>query len=141
NEKILSPEQELTVKMAEAALSDRQREEFARRQNSVRIMNEDEESRGEGPSSGKGKGVDPRNWGATQLDNDEMNPEVQAQLLDSFEKIQRDSSRERRSRMHDMFEEFQAWQQQETERFEAKMNEQLQQLKQELLATKIKREL
>ncbi|KAJ3964989.1 hypothetical protein EV361DRAFT_955429 [Lentinula raphanica] len=59
NEKILSPEQELTVKMAEAALSDRQREEFARRQNSVRIMNEDEESRGEGPSSGKGKGVDP----------------------------------------------------------------------------------
>ncbi|KAJ3817319.1 hypothetical protein F5878DRAFT_508114, partial [Lentinula raphanica] len=74
NGKFLSPEQELTVKMAEAALNDQQRENFTRRQNSVRIMADDEESHGEGPSSGKGKGVDPRNWGATQLDHDEMNP-------------------------------------------------------------------
>ncbi|KAJ3765146.1 hypothetical protein EV361DRAFT_761691, partial [Lentinula raphanica] len=74
NENFLSPEQELTVKMAEAALNDTQRENFTRRQNSVRVMDDDEDSHGEGMSSGKGKGVDPKNWGATRLNDDEMNP-------------------------------------------------------------------
>ncbi|KAJ3784697.1 hypothetical protein GGU10DRAFT_376462 [Lentinula aff. detonsa] len=48
NENSLSPEQELTVKMAEANLNDSEREKIARRHSSIRILAEDEESREEG---------------------------------------------------------------------------------------------
>ncbi|KAJ3780424.1 hypothetical protein GGU10DRAFT_279453, partial [Lentinula aff. detonsa] len=70
NENSLSPEQELTVKMAEANLNDSERERIARRHNSIRILAEDEESREEGPSTGKGKGIDPRNWGNVTIDDE-----------------------------------------------------------------------
>ncbi|KAJ3751619.1 hypothetical protein EV360DRAFT_2602, partial [Lentinula raphanica] len=85
NKNSLSPEQELTVKMAEANLNDSERERIARRHNSVRILAEDEESREEGPSMGKGKGIDPRNWGNVRFDDEEMNPGLQAQILASLE--------------------------------------------------------
>ncbi|KAJ3974951.1 hypothetical protein EV361DRAFT_865776 [Lentinula raphanica] len=138
----LSPEQELTVKMAEANLNDNERERIARRHNSVRILAEDEESREEGPSTGKGKGIDPRNWGNVRLDDEEMNPGLQAQILASLENVQKqnENSRERRSQMHEMFEEFQAWQHQETERFEAKMKAQLEAFKREMSTIRVKSE-
>ncbi|KAJ3785356.1 hypothetical protein GGU10DRAFT_250307, partial [Lentinula aff. detonsa] len=93
NENSLSPEQELTVKMAEANLNDREREIIARRHSSVRILAEDEESREEGPSTGKGKGIDPRNWGNIGIDEEEMNPGLQAQILASLENAQNQSEK------------------------------------------------
>ncbi|KAJ3784641.1 hypothetical protein GGU10DRAFT_376560 [Lentinula aff. detonsa] len=47
----LSSEQELTVRMAEANLSPDQRRMVRERQNSVRILNEEDESQGEGPGA------------------------------------------------------------------------------------------
>ncbi|KAJ3979498.1 hypothetical protein F5890DRAFT_1421264, partial [Lentinula detonsa] len=74
NNNSLSPEQELTVQMAEANLNDSERERIARCHSSIRILAEDEESHEEGPSMDKGKGIDPRNWGNVSLDDKEMNP-------------------------------------------------------------------
>ncbi|KAJ3978763.1 hypothetical protein F5890DRAFT_1381415, partial [Lentinula detonsa] len=88
NENSLSPEQELTVKMAEANLNDSEREKIARRHSSIRILAEDEESREEGPSTGKGKGIDPRNWGNVSLDDEDVNPSLQAQILASLKNAQ-----------------------------------------------------
>ncbi|KAJ3978410.1 hypothetical protein F5890DRAFT_1560391, partial [Lentinula detonsa] len=134
NNNSLSPEQELTVRMAEANLDDREREIIARRYSSVRILEDDEESRDEGPSSSKGKGIDPRNWGNVSIDNEEMNPDLQAQILESLKNAQTKSENEKRrhSEMQDMLEQFQTWQRQETERFEAKMDARLKALKTEM---------
>ncbi|KAJ3782126.1 hypothetical protein GGU10DRAFT_378874, partial [Lentinula aff. detonsa] len=141
NENSLSPEQELTVKMAEANLNDREREIIARRHSSVRILAEDEESREEGPSTGKGKGIDPRNWGNISIDEEEMNPGLQAQLLASLGNARRQSEENKasQSQIQNMLEQFQVWQRQETERFEAKMDAQLMALKREM-STRVKSE-
>ncbi len=37
----------------------------------------DSDSHGEGPSSGKGKGIDPSNWEAVHLEEDEVDPDAQ----------------------------------------------------------------
>ncbi|KAJ3755016.1 hypothetical protein EV360DRAFT_86299 [Lentinula raphanica] len=66
----------------------------------------DVESQEAGPSSEKGKGVDPQNWGAMDLDHDE-------QPLP-------------------MFEEFQAWQHRKTEHIEAKYQAQINELKEKI---------
>ncbi|KAJ3791007.1 hypothetical protein GGU10DRAFT_370579 [Lentinula aff. detonsa] len=131
NRNSLSSEQELTIKMAEANLDPEQRELIDRRQSSVRIMDVDEVSHGEDSSSGKGKGIDPRNWGNVALDSDESNPEVQAQILASIGETskKREASRERRMNIQDMFEEFQPWQRQETQRIEERYQSKLDALK------------
>ncbi|KAJ3835122.1 hypothetical protein EV361DRAFT_954296 [Lentinula raphanica] len=90
-------------------MSEAQYEMIGRRQNSVQILDNEVESQEAEPSSGKGKGVDPQNWGAMDLDHDEPSPECRAQL-------------------HDMFEEFQAWQHCKTERIEAKYQAQIDEL-------------
>ncbi|KAJ3751685.1 hypothetical protein EV360DRAFT_89476 [Lentinula raphanica] len=138
NENSLNSDQELTVRLAEANLSEVQREMIDRRQNSVRILEDEVESQEAGPSSGKGKGVDPQNWGAMDLDHDEVNPEIQGQILNSLHEAhkKREPSPERRARMHDMFEEFQAWQHHESERIEAKYQAQIDELKAKILEKK-----
>ncbi|KAJ3985541.1 hypothetical protein F5890DRAFT_1473664 [Lentinula detonsa] len=117
--------------MAEANLNPEQRELIDRRQSSVRIMDVDEVSHGEDSSSGKGKGIDPRNWGNVALDDDESSPEVQAQILASIGETskKREASRERRMNLQGMFEEFQTWQRQETLRIEEKYQTKLDALK------------
>ncbi|KAJ3765216.1 hypothetical protein FB446DRAFT_608842, partial [Lentinula raphanica] len=89
NENSLSSEQEHTVRLAEATLTDAQREMIGRRQGSVRILDDEVESQEAGPSSGKGKGVDPQNWGAMDLDRDEVNPDIQGQILNSLREAHR----------------------------------------------------
>ncbi|KAJ3980171.1 hypothetical protein F5890DRAFT_1557946 [Lentinula detonsa] len=116
----LSLEQKCTLQLAEANLSPDQRRMVRERQNSVRILNEEDESQGEGPSSGKGKGVNPQNWGNVDLSNDEADPEIQTQILASMSEMnKRHEASSERCRMYDMIDDFQAWQRKETERIEA----------------------
>ncbi|KAJ3749772.1 hypothetical protein EV360DRAFT_76186 [Lentinula raphanica] len=138
NENSLSSEQEHIVQLAEATLTDAQREMIDRRQGSVKLLDDEAESQEAGPSSGKGKGVDPQNWGAMDLDNDEVNPETQNQILNSLREAHKrqEPSLERRARMHNMFEEFQAWQHRESERIEAKYQAQIDELKGKILEQK-----
>ncbi|KAJ3750336.1 hypothetical protein DFH05DRAFT_1563974 [Lentinula detonsa] len=58
----------------------------------------------------KGKGPDARNWGEAALNESDTDPEVQAQILDSFENI----SAATREKNH-MFGYFEQWQASETE--------------------------
>ncbi|KAJ3986153.1 hypothetical protein F5890DRAFT_1552561 [Lentinula detonsa] len=127
----LSSEQELTIQMAEASLSEEQREQLEKRQNSVRILDDNEESRGEDAPSQKGKGVDPLNWGNVILTSDESNLNVQTQILASISETRekRRASREQQSRMQEMIAEFQTWQRQETERIKAKYQAKIEELK------------
>ncbi|KAJ3765055.1 hypothetical protein FB446DRAFT_709778 [Lentinula raphanica] len=99
NENSLNSDQELTIQLAEANMSKAQREMIEHRQNSVRVIPEDVESQEAGPSSGKGKGVDPQNWGAMDLEHDEVSPEIQGQILNSLREAykRREPSPERRA--------------------------------------------
>ncbi|KAJ3779978.1 hypothetical protein GGU10DRAFT_337561 [Lentinula aff. detonsa] len=117
--------------MAEANLSQEQRKQLEQRQNSVRIMDDDEESHGEDAPSQKGKRLDPRNWGDVILNSDEYNPDVQTQILASISEMKetRRDSQEHHSHLQEMIEEFQTWQRQsETERIEAKYEAKIEEL-------------
>ncbi|KAJ3792395.1 hypothetical protein GGU11DRAFT_750084 [Lentinula aff. detonsa] len=61
----------------------------------------------------KGKGPDARNWGEAALNETDTDPEVQAQILSSFEKIS--TATKERNRMFSYFEQ---WQASETERIQ-----------------------
>jgi len=70
---------------AEKSLTTAQKEIIALRQKKVNITPPDElVPREEGHSGSKGKGIDPRNWGNVQLDEDEANINAQQAALDSF---------------------------------------------------------
>jgi len=70
---------------AEKSLTTAQKEIIALRQKKVNVTLPDElVPREEGHSGSKGKGIDPRNWGNVQLDDDEANIEAQQAALDSF---------------------------------------------------------
>jgi hypothetical protein len=70
---------------AEKSLTTAQKEIIALRQKKVNVNPPDElVPREEGHSGSKGKGIDPRNWGNVQLDEDEANVEAQQAALDSF---------------------------------------------------------
>ncbi|KAJ3717085.1 hypothetical protein C8R42DRAFT_644984 [Lentinula raphanica] len=88
SENILDPEQELVVRMAEAQLTDEQRESIDRRKN-IPIVEDDDITHGESSRS-KGKGVDPRNWGAVNLTDVETDENVQRQILDSLQSNQKE---------------------------------------------------
>src|SRR6267378_3259111 len=63
---------------AEKSLTNAQKEKIALRHQKVTVNPlEGLESHEEGPSGPKGKGVDPRNWGNIQLDEDEADVEAQ----------------------------------------------------------------
>ncbi|KAI0719920.1 hypothetical protein C8Q72DRAFT_890780 [Fomitopsis betulina] len=78
-----SMDQHQAICAAEEALSGNKHARIARRyQTPVREDRTDESgdtlpSRGEGTSSGKGKGIDPRNWGAAQIPDEELDIEAQ----------------------------------------------------------------
>ncbi|KAJ3978335.1 hypothetical protein F5890DRAFT_1560537 [Lentinula detonsa] len=62
----------------------------------------------------KGKGPDACNWGEATLNETDTNPEVQAQILDSFTSISA-AIKEEKNRMYSYFEQ---WQTSETERIQ-----------------------
>ncbi|KAJ3791881.1 hypothetical protein GGU11DRAFT_761225 [Lentinula aff. detonsa] len=61
----------------------------------------------------KGKGPDARNWGEAALNESDTDPEVQAQILDSFENISAATKEKNR-----MFSYLEQWQASETERIQ-----------------------
>ncbi|KAJ3744668.1 hypothetical protein DFH05DRAFT_1611995 [Lentinula detonsa] len=113
---LLDSEQLRAIEQAEATLTNEQREQIRRRQQKTRIVENNEESQGDGPSDQKGKGVDPRNWGSSNLHDDEMNPDIQAQILQSIQ-----NKNKRTEARHELDIIFQEWRAMESERIEAKV--------------------
>lgn len=76
----LTTDQRAVVRMAEDSLSPAERERLEERFRLVRearAVEQPASSRGEGPSSGKGKTVDAREWGAVGIPLEELDPETQ----------------------------------------------------------------
>ncbi|KIK50026.1 hypothetical protein GYMLUDRAFT_65440 [Collybiopsis luxurians FD-317 M1] len=80
----LSDEQIAVIKQAEARLTPQQREQILRRvsiQVPARVAQNTERT-----PSGKGKSIDPGNWGAANLNEDDINLDVQKQIYESLQK-------------------------------------------------------
>ncbi|KIK54117.1 hypothetical protein GYMLUDRAFT_63419 [Collybiopsis luxurians FD-317 M1] len=80
----LSDEQIAVIKQAEARLTPQQREQILRRvsiQVPARVAQNTERT-----PSGKGKSIDPGNWGAANLNEDDINLDVQKQIYESTAK-------------------------------------------------------
>ncbi|KAJ8462316.1 hypothetical protein ONZ45_g17979 [Pleurotus djamor] len=89
----LNPEQSVTVEKAANSLSQHQRDLIAKRQQALQESSRAHEtpvSLGEGPSQGKGKGVDPRNWGNLDFSDDDLDPEAQAKAMRLWKTLQRE---------------------------------------------------
>ena len=71
------------VREAEKSLTPAERETIARRSQKVTKRCERSESRGEGPSETKGKGIDPREWGNAGLSIEEIDVDTQRTALES----------------------------------------------------------
>ncbi|KAJ3741652.1 hypothetical protein EV360DRAFT_90339 [Lentinula raphanica] len=114
NENELNDEQELTVRMAEASLSDEQKQSIDNRRK-IRIIDNGDDSVIEGPSQHKGKAVDPKNWGALNFNEMEIDENTQRQILDSFKEAKisgekKDTSKPMRPDLDPReIEEFLAW--------------------------------
>ncbi|KAJ3791845.1 hypothetical protein GGU11DRAFT_823023 [Lentinula aff. detonsa] len=124
----LRPEQLRAIEQAEATLTEEQREQIRRRLQETRVIRDDEESQGEGPSEPKGKGVDPRNWGSSNLHDDEMNPDIQAQILQSIK-----DKKDRIEARHELDIMFQEWRATESERIEAKVRSESAKVQEQIL--------
>ena len=89
NLKALKTGKETVLSQAESQLTTAQKKQISRRyekiQEKPRKRAESSTSRGEGPSEPKGKNIDPRNWGAAQLSDDDLDVDAQRAALESFE--------------------------------------------------------
>ncbi|KAJ3834027.1 hypothetical protein F5878DRAFT_697623 [Lentinula raphanica] len=115
NENELNDDQELTVRMAEANLNDEQRQLIENRRK-IRIVDDGDDSVVEGPSQRKGKAVDPKNWGALDLNEAETDENFQRQILNSLKQAKisgEKKSENSKTAKSDVdiaeFEEFLAW--------------------------------
>jgi len=94
NKSRLGPKQEQTVQEAIRQLTDGQRQKITDRQCVISITGtkrpgtKSTSSRGEGPSNLKGKGLDPRNWGALSGYENELDLEAQREALASWKTVQ-----------------------------------------------------
>ena len=85
NTRKLTAEAESAVHQAEQALTFAQKEQISRRHKKIgHAHRERSESRGEGTSNPKGKGIDPREWGNIPLSDSEADVEAQQAALDSY---------------------------------------------------------
>jgi len=75
-----------------------EREMIARRSKKVAKRPERSESRGEGSSEPKGKGIDPREWGNAGLSNEEIDVDTQRAALESYAKSKKEHEKKRSSR-------------------------------------------
>jgi len=94
----LSPGQIKIVQEAEQRLTTPQRETIKKRARAVgvphsfrfgRPRNDDDVSRGEGPSQGKGKGPDPGNWGDIDFSDEDIDLDAQRAALESWKTVQK----------------------------------------------------
>ena len=79
--KKLTKEQQTTVKTAADAMTTEQKKAFVKRHKVVSPERENAES---GPSNPKGKGIDPREWGNLNLNEEELDIAAQTAALDSY---------------------------------------------------------
>jgi hypothetical protein len=88
----LTSEQQTAVQAAEQGLTALERERIDRRYENLQVNpeSESEPSGIEGPS--KGKGVDPKNWGALDLDPSELDLDAQKGALETWNVV-RDMAR------------------------------------------------
>jgi len=95
NIKALRTEKETVFNRAEEQLTTAQKEHISRRYEKInekpRKETEPSTSRGEGPSNPKGKSVDPRNWGAAQLSDEDIDVDTQCAALESFKKHRKET--------------------------------------------------
>jgi hypothetical protein len=84
NSMTLSTEQEKAVDTAVNLLTKEQKEQLHRRQEKVASQDEPETSRG------KGKTIDPREWGNAGIASEELNIEAQEAMFDAYERGRKD---------------------------------------------------
>ncbi|KAK0230565.1 hypothetical protein IW262DRAFT_1453465 [Armillaria fumosa] len=88
------------ITAANAALTPEQQESIRRRAENVDIVSNgnesedsaDNQSKGEGPSSGKGKAADPRNWGAAQLSDEELDVDEQRRAFKFWNRVKKEKA-------------------------------------------------
>jgi len=92
----LSPGHTKIVQEAEQRLTTPQRETIEKRSHAVGIphsfrfgrpCDDDDVSRGEGPSKGKGKGPDPGNWGNIDLSDEDIDLDAQRAALETWKTV------------------------------------------------------
>lgn len=93
-EQNLTAEQLASIESATQKLTQAQKQRIDLRNESVNINTP--ESRGEGPSHGKG--VDPRNWGGSGIPEEELDPKAQREVLDEWQ-VRRDLTHTRPTRV------------------------------------------
>ncbi|EJF56491.1 hypothetical protein DICSQDRAFT_174875, partial [Dichomitus squalens LYAD-421 SS1] len=84
---VLTSPQRTAVDTAAASLTSAERDRYSRRMAAVettRPRSLSPEHRGEGPSRDKGKTVDARNWGASGIPDDELDPNAQRRELQLY---------------------------------------------------------
>ncbi|KAK0234513.1 hypothetical protein EDD85DRAFT_955339 [Armillaria nabsnona] len=95
-------EQETPISAAKAKLTLAEQELIRKRMEATVLIDEsgnesswetNSASRGEGPSSRKGKGIDPGNWGAVHLDKGETDMDAQHKAFAFWNKVQKDKSK------------------------------------------------
>ena len=90
----LSTEQETVIKAATEALTKEQREHVVRRQDIIAQSEGDEV----GMSRDKGKTIDPREWGNSGIVHEELDPDVQGAIFDTYEneiRVKEDSKKKK----------------------------------------------
>ncbi|PSR70620.1 hypothetical protein PHLCEN_2v13501, partial [Hermanssonia centrifuga] len=86
----LNDSQRNSVEAAVSSMTVEQLDRFARRMNTVAFDDEQRKrplSRGEGSSKLQGKTVDPHNWGAVDIGQDELDPEYQRKAFEFYSKV------------------------------------------------------
>ncbi|KAK0462191.1 hypothetical protein IW261DRAFT_1576434 [Armillaria novae-zelandiae] len=88
------------IATANAALTPEQQESIRRWAEIVDIISNgnesedsaDDQTKGEGPSSGKGKATDPRNWGATHLSDEELDADEQRHAFKFWNRVKKEKA-------------------------------------------------
>jgi hypothetical protein len=95
--KTLTTEQEETVSKATEQLTPEQREHVQQRQSKVAHQKEDDSSESEEPqaetSRGKGKATDPREWGNSGIEPEELDVEIQEAMIDAYKRGQKEAKK------------------------------------------------
>ncbi|THU80232.1 hypothetical protein K435DRAFT_972838 [Dendrothele bispora CBS 962.96] len=106
----LTREQETAIRSAERSMKEKELQAVRDRMNRIQAQQElsneesspehqvepesSDDSHGEGPSKKKGKAIDPRNWGAANLDASDLDIEGQRNALNKFKTSRNNDSSE-----------------------------------------------
>jgi len=98
----LTGKQKQTVKEASRRLTHEQKKQIQHRQEKIQVrQNESMSSRGEGPSQPKGKAIDLREWGNTNLSTESLDIEAQMAAFNSIKTRDQSHKHPKRQSSHD----------------------------------------